>query len=391
MIKPNILLISVLIAMPIMGMTMISPSLPLIKEDLGSSFSDTQMVLSIYFLFLAVGQLFAGPLSDRFGRKPLVIYGSLIFSFSSLACSFSNDFSVLIFLRTIQGIGAAACFAVGRNIISDSFNRSEAASKMSTVTAYMVVLPILCFVFGGMLAEYFGWHSNFIALFLIGIVIFLLLNRSLKETLKLMSKDISILRILENYIIIFKNKWFICFSIIGGMQTGMYYSMNGFMPYEYLRLGASASEFGLWFSLTSVGYIFGNLINSKYTIKIGLEKMCLYGTILSLIFIFVLIILNLIEVQSIFFLTFICLLKGFSHGFIVANAMIGAINSVSENQGASSGLMGALQVGFGGLAGYLIIYFGGANIFLISLIGILIMSTISIFSSIIVNIIKISN
>ena len=70
---------------------------------------------------------------------------------------------------------------------------------------------------------------------------------------------------------------------------------------------------------------------------------------------------------------------GFSHGFIVANAMIGAINSVSENQGASSGLMGALQVGFGGLAGYLIIYFGGANIFLISLIGILIMSTISIF------------
>ena len=275
MIKPNILLISVLIAMPIMGMTMISPSLPLIKEDLGSSFSDTQMVLSIYFLFLAVGQLFAGPLSDRFGRKPLVIYGSLIFSVSSLACSFSNDISVLILLRTIQGIGAAACFAVGRNIISDSFNRSEAASKMSTVTAYMVVLPILCFVFGGMLAEYFGWHSNFIALFLIGIVIFLLLNRSLKETLKLMSKDISILRILKNYIIIFKNKWFICFSIIGGMQTGMYYSMNGFMPYEYLRLGASASEFGLWFSLTSVGYIFGNLINSKYTIKIGLEK-CVY-------------------------------------------------------------------------------------------------------------------
>ena len=103
--KPNILLISVLIAMPIMGMTMISPSLPLIKEDLASSFSDTQMILSIYFLFLAIGQLFAGPLSDRFGRKPLVIYGSLIFSVSSLACSFSNDISILILLRTVQGIG----------------------------------------------------------------------------------------------------------------------------------------------------------------------------------------------------------------------------------------------------------------------------------------------
>ena len=383
--KPNILLISVLIAMPIMGMTMISPSLPLIKGDLNSSFSDTQMVLSIYFLFLALGQLFAGPLSDRFGRKPLVIYGSLIFSISSLACSFSNDITILIFLRTIQGIGAAACFAVGRNIISDSFNRSEAASKMSTVTAYMVVLPILCFIFGGMFAEYFGWHSNFIVLFLIGVMIFLLLRINLEETLKVTSTDISILKTLRNYKLIFENKWFVSFSIIGGMQTGMYYSMNGFMPYEYLRLGASASEFGLWFSLTSVGYIFGNLINSKYTIKIGLEKMCLYGTILSLVFILSLIILNLIGINSLFFLTFICVLIGFSHGFVVANAMIGAINSVDKNQGASSGLMGALQVGFGGLAGFLIIYFGGANTFIISLIGILIMSTISIFSSIIAN------
>ncbi len=389
--KPNILLISVLIALPIMGMTMISPSLPLIKEDLNSSFSETQMVLSIYFLFLAIGQLFAGPLSDRFGRKPLVFFGSIIFSISSVACSFSNEISILIFLRIIQGIGAAACFAVGRNIINDSFNRSEAASKMSTVTAYMVILPIICFVFGGIFAEYFGWYSNFIALFLVGIIIFLLLKINLKETLKVKTKDISIFRILNNYESIFKNKWFICFSIIGGMQTGMYYSMNGFMPYEYLRLGATASEFGLWFSLTSVGYIFGNLINSRYTIKIGLEKMCLYGTILSFIFIFILIFLNLIGVQSIFFLTLICLLIGFSHGFVVANAMIGAINSVSKNQGASSGLMGALQVGFGGLAGYLIIYFGGANNFLISLTGILIMSTISIVSCIIVNKIKISN
>ena len=76
---------------------------------------------------------------------------------------------------------------------------------------------------------------------------------------------------------------------------------------------------------------------------------------------------------------------GFAHGFVVANAMIGAINSVKNNQGAASGLMGALQVGFGGLAGFLIIYFGGANVFIISLLGILIMSIISLLASVMIN------
>ena len=367
--------------MPIMGMTMISPSLPLIKGDLNSSFSDTQMVLSIYFLFLAIGQLFAGPLSDRFGRKPLVVYGSLIFSISSLACSFSNDITILIFLRAIQGIGAAACFAVGRNIISDSFNRSEAASKMSTVTAYMVVLPILCFVFGGIFAEYFGWHSNFIALFLIGIIIYLLLKFYLQESLKVMSKDISILRILKNYKNIIKNKWFICFSIIGGMQTGMYYSMNGFMPYEFERKGVSMSEFGIWFSFTSLGYIFGNIINSKLSPKVGLERMCLLGTVCSFCSVLVFFGNNNLFQNGPLVLSLICMLFGCSNGFAVANSMTGAINSSKLNKGAASGLMGAFQVGSGGIAGFLIIYFGGAQNFNICIYALFIMSGISIISS----------
>lgn len=389
--SPNIPLISVLIAMPIMGMTMISPSLPLIKQELNSTFSETQLILSVYFIFLALGQLFAGPLSDRFGRKPLVIFGTLVFSISSLLCSFSTDITILTFLRIFQGVGAAACFAVGRNIISDSFSRSEAASKMSTVTAYMVVLPIFCFIFGGMFSEFFGWYSNFVALFIVGTLIFFILKGKLKETLKNKNSKISISQIILNYIKILSNRWFVIFSIIGGMQTGMYYSMNGFMPYEYFRLGASPTEFGLWFSLTSVGYIFGNLINSKLTIKIGLERMCLYGSILNFIFISKLIIIDQTDLNSIFLLTLTCSFIGFSHGFVVANAMIGAINSVKNNQGAASGLMGALQVGFGGVAGYLIINLGGAHLFIISLTGIMIMSTVSIFATILINRISIGN
>ena len=84
--KPNILIIAIAVAMPVMGMTIISPALSQIKSNLNISFSDTQLVLSMYFLSLAIGQLISGPLSDRFGRRPIIILGSLIYSIGAFCC-----------------------------------------------------------------------------------------------------------------------------------------------------------------------------------------------------------------------------------------------------------------------------------------------------------------
>ena len=125
--KPNILIIAIAVAMPVMGMTIISPALSEIKSNLNVSFSDTQLVLSMYFLSLAIGQLISGPLSDRFGRRPIIILGSLIYSIGAFCCVYMSDIGLLVLSRMIQGIGAAACLSVGRTIISDSYERSEAA------------------------------------------------------------------------------------------------------------------------------------------------------------------------------------------------------------------------------------------------------------------------
>ena len=379
--RPNIFIIAIAVAMPVMGMTIISPALSQIKSNLNISFSDTQLVLSMYFLSLAIGQLISGPLSDKFGRRPIIILGSIIYSFGAFSCLFMSDIKLLVISRMIQGIGAAACLSVGRTIISDSYERSEAAEKMSTVTAVMVIIPILCFIFGGIFADLIGWRFNFFVLSIVGLIVFIFMIFLLHETNKNKIQKIELLGTFKVYLMLFRNKVFLYFTFATGMQTAMFFSMNGFMPYEYLRLGVSLTEFGIWFSLTSFGYIVGNIVNSKVASKVGLENMCFYGTKLSLIVILFMILNSFFEFQTPLTLSILCALFGFTNGLVVANGMIGAINATKLNQGAASGLMGALQVGFGGIFSYFIILFGGATNFFISLIGISIMSIISIITS----------
>tara|TARA_E500000075_G_C6963031_1_gene306308 strand:- start:46 stop:1224 length:1179 start_codon:yes stop_codon:yes gene_type:complete len=379
--KPNINLLAVIVAVPVIGMTIISPALTLIKNDLDISFSDTQLVLTLYFIFLALGQILSGPFSDKYGRKPILILGATIYSISAFAASYSSNIEILLILRCIQGFGAAACLSVGRTILSDCFEISEAAKQMSKMTAIMAIIPISCFIFGGFLAEFLGWRINLIALGVISLILIILISLLLQETLLNKAKSVSFKNIFIVYKGLIKNNSFNFFTITTAMQTSMFFAMNGFMPYEFERKGVSISEFGIWFSLTSVGYIFGNIINSKLTPMVGLEKMCFVGTVCSFCTVFIFFLNNNLGENGPLTLSLICVLFGCSNGFAVANSMTGAINSSKLNKGAASGLMGAFQVGSGGLAGFLIIYFGGAENFNICLFALFIMSGISIISS----------
>ena len=381
MVKPNINLLAVIVAVPVIGMTIISPALTVIKDDLNISFSDTQLILTLYFTFLALGQILSGPFSDKYGRKPILLLGASIYSISAFLASLSSNIEILLILRCFQGFGAAACLSVGRTILSDCFEIKEAAKQMSKMTAIMAVIPISCFIFGGFLADFLGWRTNLVALGVISLLLIICMLLMLQETLETKAKSISFYNMFLVYKGLVKNNSFNFFTVTTAMQTSMFFAMNGFMPYEFARKGVSISEFGIWFSLTSVGYIFGNIINSRLSPLLGLEKMCLIGTVCSFTTVFIFFINNNFLENGPMALSLICVLFGCSNGFAVANSMTGAINSSKSNKGAASGLMGAFQVGSGGLAGFLIIFFGGAENFNICLTALFIMSGISIISS----------
>ena len=381
MTKPNIKLLAVIVAVPVIGMTIIAPALTIIKNDLNISFENTQLILTLYFTFLAFGQILSGPFSDKYGRKPILLLGASIYSISAFFASLSSNIEILLILRCFQGFGAAACLSVGRTILSDCYEIKEAAKEMSKMTAIMAVIPISCFIFGGFLAEFLGWRTNLLALGLISLILIIAMLFLLNETLIKKAKNISFKKMYVVYRGLLKNLSFNFFTITTAMQTSMFFAMNGFMPYEFERKGVSMSEFGIWFSFTSLGYIFGNIVNSKLCPKVGLERMCLLGTVCSFCTVLVFFGNNNLFQNGPVVLALICMLFGCSNGFAVANSMTGAINSSKFNKGAASGLMGAFQVGSGGLAGFLIIYFGGAQNFNICLYALFIMSGISIISS----------
>ena len=358
-----------------------APALTIIKNDLKISFEDTQLILTLYFIFLALGQILSGPFSDKYGRKPILLLGASIYSISAFFASFSSNIEILLILRCFQGLGAAACLSVGRTILSDCYEIKEAAKEMSKMTAIMAIIPISCFILGGFLADFLGWRTNLIALGLISLILVIAMSFFLKETLVEKAKSISFKSIFVVYVGLLKTFSFNFFTITTAMQTSMFFAMNGFMPYEFERKGVSMSEFGIWFSFTSLGYIFGNIINSKFSPKVGLERMCILGTVCSFCTVLIFFGNNNLFQNGPLVLSLICMLFGCSNGFAVANSMTGAINSSKLNKGAASGLMGAFQVGSGGLAGFLIIYFGGAQNFNICLYALFIMSGISIISS----------
>ena len=372
---------AVIVAVPVIGMTIIAPALTIMKNDLNISFENTQLILTLYFTFLAFGQILSGPFSDKYGRKPILLLGASIYSISAFFASLSSNIDILLILRCFQGFGAAACLSVGRTILSDCYEIKEAAKEMSKMTAIMPVIPISCFIFGGFLAEFLGWRTNLLALGLISLILMIAMSFLLNETLIKKAKNISFKKMFIVYRGLLKNLSFNLFTITTAMQTSMFFAMNGFMPYEFERKGVSMSEFGIWFSFTSLGYIFGNIVNSKLGPKVGLERMCLLGTVCSFCTVLVFFGNNNLFQNGPVVLALICMLFGCSNGFAVANSMTGAINSSKLNKGAASGLMGAFQVGSGGLAGFLIIYFGGAQNFNICLYALFIMSGISIISS----------
>ena len=160
-----------IVAVPVIGMTIISPALTVIKDDLNISFSDTQLILTLYFTFLALGQILSGPFSDKYGRKPILLLGASIYSISAFLASLSSNIEILLLLRCLQGFGAAACLSVGRTILSDCFEIKEAAKQMSKMTAIMAVIPITCFIFGGFLADFLGWRTNLVALGVISLLL----------------------------------------------------------------------------------------------------------------------------------------------------------------------------------------------------------------------------
>jgi len=166
-VKPGLiaLLIAVSAVSPL-GINMYLPSMPGMARALGVTFTTIQLTLSLYLGAMALGQLIIGPLSDRFGRRPVLLLGLVTFIAGSTICLSAQSIGILIVGRIVQAIGGCAGITLSRAIVRDLYGRNQAASMIAYVTMGMAVAPMIAPTIGGLLETFFGWRASFA--FLIG-------------------------------------------------------------------------------------------------------------------------------------------------------------------------------------------------------------------------------
>lgn len=366
------------------GLTILTPILPLLKNELNVSSSTVQLMLTCYMISLAVGQLICGPLSDRYGRRPVLIVGAILFTIGSAAIVMTDDVKALILWRILQGFGAAACMAMARAIVNDAFERSEAARQMSTISIVLSIAPALSLAFGGWLAEVAGWKSTIMVLVVVGLVVLLAAYLVVVETNLHKLDQINPRSIVTAYRAVLSNPMFLSWTLASGMQVGIFFCLNGLLGYQYQRNGYSLAEFGLWFSLTPLFYLIGNTLNRMWFVRRGIESAAMLGCSLSMIAIIAMFVTQLLGLTHALSLALPCCLFGFANGIVIANSTVGAISSAGKQIGTGTGVVGAWQMATGGIAGAIIVAIGGAQVFSIAAISLLVMATISVMSMVFV-------
>ena len=365
----------------VVGMGLITPSIIIIKNEFNLSAEIVQLVLTYYMVAAGLGQLIFGTLSDRFGRRPILLTGGLLFVLSSLTATLSPNISFLLILRIIQGLGAAACMSMARVIINDSFSKTQAAEKLSLMTAIMVVFPLISLIMGGFIAQTIGWVGTMYVFFIFGLIILTGSFFQITETKidKLNSLDFK--KIINSYYTVLTNKSFLIFTFIGSIQVGVFFSSFGFMPYEFARLGVSPLEFGFWISFTGIGYFTGNILNRYYAARLGIERLIVLGCLFSLLSYFSILIMFLNGFKHPLYISLPIILFGLGNGFSVANCIIGGISSTGNQSGTATGIAGALQMSSGGVIGAIVIGFGGDENFLTCLLFMNFLCLTALFSS----------
>ena len=349
------------------GVSLLSPAVPLIRHSFLATADQVQLVLTGFMMALGIGQLIAGTLSDRFGRRPLMLFGSALFFLGGFGAFIATSIDMLVLMRVLQGAGAAACVVMGRVIINDTFVGAEAGRQLSTITMVQAIVPILGFAFGGAIAQSIGWQGCiFIMVISAGMTLaatFFMLNETKVER----ETRIRIGCIVRAYAGLMVNLNFMANGLTSGMAVAMFFVLSGIMPYQYDSFGIGPLEYGMFFCLCSFGYMAGNIVNRRIVLTLGLELTSFWGALISALGVGSALVAHLSNASSAILVTGCLVVMGFGHGFTVANSAIAAVKAAGVDSGSAMGLVGASQMLIGGLLGSGIVAMGGDASFTIGM------------------------
>lgn len=334
------------------------PALPTLAATFGRDISIAQMTVSLYLVGIACSQLMMGPLSDRFGRRPILLAGLALMVAASVACVFAETLPQLIAARFLQALGGATGMVVSRAIIRDLYERERVASMLSLVIAVMMIAQMLSPLTGGLLESAFGWRSilYFITALSLGTSVAIAL--ALPETRRERGPRSGFRGDVGSLL---GSRAFVGYMLCQVLASQIIFAFAGGGPYlVVMQMGRSSAEYGAWFATTAFAYLVGNLFCVRFAPRHSLEKLIWFGLALqffgsSLNFLWSVAALN--QVPSWLFGTQMIVM--FANAFVMSNSAAGAISVRPDAAGTASGAMGFLQMGLGALVSQLGAWLGG--------------------------------
>ncbi|MEE8271123.1 MAG: multidrug effflux MFS transporter [Alphaproteobacteria bacterium] len=353
--KPPIAILVAVSAVGPLALNIFMPSMPGLPAIFDTDYATVQLTLSLFLIGLAVAQLAYGPLSDRFGRRPPLLVGMLLFILGSAVGLLATSIATVIVGRIIQAIGGCAGLVLARAIVRDLYDRNRSASVIAYITMAMVVVPMLAPLIGGFLDDWFGWRSNFwfVGGFAAVVTAFALLL--LHESNHRRTSLPGIGGMIVSYRRLLRSPVFRGYAFMTTFSSAGFFAFLGGAPYVMIELmGRSPSEYGLYFIMSAVGYMAGNFMSGRGSVRLGIDRMIGMGVGFSLLGGLTMLALALVGFMTPMALFGPMVLYAIGNGLTIPNGIAGAISVHPRIAGAASGLAGFLQMAIGAGASALV-------------------------------------
>jgi len=350
-------LLALLIAMAGVGslsLNILVPAIPGLATKFAADPATVQLAVSLYLMGLATAQLVFGPLSDRFGRRPVVLAGLALATIASTAAILAASIASLVSARIAQSLGASTGQTIGRAIIRDLYDREHAASMIGLVTSVVVLMPMVAPLIGGILDTLFGWEAIFVFAALVSFTVFAWAALALPETRKL-SPSSSQRHFRADLAALAASPRFFGYALCAGFGSAPFFSFLGAAPHVVVTLlGRTSAEYGLWFFIPSIGFMAGNFAVSRLTARFGIDALIWWGIALTIIGcllnVLVYIALPGWEMATIFLPQIVI---GFGNGLLLPTSVAGAVSIRPQVAGTASGATGFIQMAIGAAAAQL--------------------------------------
>jgi DHA1 family bicyclomycin/chloramphenicol resistance-like MFS transporter len=355
-------LLALLTALGPVAVDMYLPSFPEIGRVLGASPATVQLTLSLYMVAYAVGQIVYGPLSDRYGRIPVLRFALVTYCVASLLCAAAPNIELLLTARAVQALGSSGAIVLARAIVRDLYSGARAGRELSLMGGIMALAPVGAPIIGGVMQSAFGWRSHFIVQCAFGLIAAYLVWRKLPETLRLRSEPLSVGAIGRSYGVILRNRAFLAYC---GMLTvsfaGVFAWISGSSFVLQEIYGLSALAFGLAFAAASGGYLAGTALATQIVTRIGLDRTIGLGTLALAAGGLAAVVPLAIGSTSAIPLVGAMALYAVGMGLVQPQTIAGALMPFPERAGAASSLIGATQMTIAALTGIAVGHALGAS------------------------------